>query len=321
MWFLPRKKLSSKSECQGHNLSLIAFLGAVELGFIYGLVALGIFISFRILDFPDLTVDGSFPLGAAVSASLIVAGYNPFLATLFAIAAGCAAGFVTAWLNVKLKILHLLASILTMIALYSINLRIMGRPNIALITEETILTPFSNLAESLGISSYMLMPIVFLVFAGFIKLTLDWFLGSQTGLAMRATGANAKMARANGIFDGKMILLGMAMANGLVAFAGAVFAQSQGSADVTMGVGVIVIGLASVIGGEALLSPKGIARATLACIVGSITYWLAVSLALNADFIGLEAQDLKLVTALLVALALVLPGSRFTRFFRKGEAK
>ena len=302
-------------------MSLIAFLGAVELGFIYGLVALGIFISFRILDFPDLTVDGSFPLGAAVSASLIVAGYNPFLATLFAIAAGCAAGFVTAWLNVKLKILHLLASILTMIALYSINLRIMGRPNIALITEETILTPFSNLAESLGISSYMLMPIVFLVFAGFIKLTLDWFLGSQTGLAMRATGANAKMARANGIFDGKMILLGMAMANGLVAFAGAVFAQSQGSADVTMGVGVIVIGLASVIGGEALLSPKGIARATLACIVGSITYWLAVSLALNADFIGLEAQDLKLVTALLVALALVLPGSRFTRFFRKGEAK
>ncbi|MCG8491838.1 MAG: ABC transporter permease, partial [Sneathiellales bacterium] len=219
------------------------------------------------------------------------------------------------------KILHLLASILTMIALYSINLRIMGRPNVALITEETILTPFNTLADLLGISSYMLMPLVFLVMAALIKLALDWFLGSETGLAMRATGANSKMARANGIFDGKMILLGMAMANGLVAFAGAVFAQSQGSADVTMGVGVIVIGLASVIGGEALLSPKGIARATLACILGSITYWLAVSLALNADFIGLEAQDLKLVTALLVALALVLPGSRFTRFFRKGEAK
>ncbi len=302
-------------------MSLIAFLGAVELGFIYGLVALGIFISFRILDFPDLTVDGSFPLGAAVSASLIVSGLDPFLATGIAIMAGCLAGFVTAWLNVKLKILHLLASILTMIALYSINLRIMGRPNVALITEETILTPFANLASTLGISSYMLMPFVFLVFAGFVKLALDWFLGSQTGLAMRATGANAKMARANGIYDGRMILLGMAMANGLVAFAGAVFAQSQGSADVTMGVGVIVIGLASVIGGEALLTPKGIARATLACILGSITYWLAVSLALNADFIGLEAQDLKLVTALLVALALVLPGSRFTRFFRKGEVK
>jgi putative ABC transport system permease protein len=302
-------------------LSLIAFLGAIELGFIYGLVALGIFISFRILDFPDLTVDGSFPLGAAVSAALIVAGYNPYLSTVIAIAAGCLAGFVTAWLNVKLKILHLLASILTMIALYSINLRIMGRPNIALITEETILTPFADLANMLGISSYMLMPIVFLVIAALIKFSLDWFLGSEIGLAMRATGANAKMARANGIFDGKMILLGMAMANGLVAFAGAVFAQSQGSADVTMGVGVIVIGLASVIGGEALLTPKGITRATLACILGSITYWLAVSLALNADFIGLEAQDLKLVTALLVACALVLPGSRFGRLFRKGAAK
>lgn len=302
-------------------MSLIAFLGAIELGFIYGLVALGIFISFRILDFPDLTVDGSFPLGAAVSASLIVSGFNPFLATFIAILAGCVAGFITAWLNVKLKILHLLASILTMIALYSINLRIMGRPNVALITEETILTPFSVLADMLGVSSYMLMPVVFLVMAAAIKFAMDWFLGSETGLAMRATGANSKMARANGIFDGKMILLGMAMANGLVAFAGSVFAQSQGSADVTMGVGVIVIGLASVIGGEALLSPKGIAKATLACILGSITYWLAVSLALNADFIGLEAQDLKLVTALLVALALVLPGSRFTRFFRKGGAK
>ncbi|MBL4906895.1 MAG: ABC transporter permease [Sneathiella sp.] len=300
-------------------MSLIAFLGAIELGFIYGLVALGIFISFRILDFPDLTVDGSFPLGAAVSASLIVADFNPFLATFIAIMAGCLAGFVTAWLNVKLKILHLLASILTMIALYSINLRIMGRPNIALITEETILTPFSDLANTFGISSYMIMPLVFLFMAILIKYALDWFLGSEIGLAMRATGANAKMARANGIYDGRMILLGMAMANGLVAFAGSVFAQSQGSADVTMGVGVIVIGLASVIGGEAILSPRTITKATIACILGSIVYWLAVSLALNADFIGLEAQDLKLVTAILVALALVLPGSRFTKFLRRGS--
>ncbi len=302
-------------------MSLIAFLGAIELGFIYGLVALGIFISFRILEFPDLTVDGSFPLGAAVSASLIVSGFDPFLATFLALLAGCLAGFVTAWLNVRLKILHLLASILTMIALYSINLRIMGRPNIALITEDTILTPFSKLADMLGVSSYMLMPFVFLLLAIVIKLLLDWFLGSKMGLAMRATGANAKMARANGIYDSRMILLGVAMANGLVALGGAVFAQSQGSADITMGVGVIVIGLASVIGGEALLTPTRIVRATIGCILGSITYWLAVSLALNADFIGLEAQDLKLVTALLVALALVLPGSRFMRFFRKGEAK
>lgn len=299
-------------------MSLIAFLGAIELGFIYGLVALGIFISFRILDFPDLTVDGSFPLGAAVSAALIVAGWNPYLATMIAITAGCMAGLITAWLNVKMKILNLLASILTMIALYSINLRIMGRPNVALITEETILTPFADLADALEIRSYILMPIVFLIFAVIVKYALDWFLASQVGLAMRATGANSKMARANGIFDGRMILLGMAMANGLVAFAGALFAQGQGSADVTMGVGVIVIGLASVIGGEALLTPRTIMRATLACILGSIVYWLAVSLALNADFIGLEAQDLKLVTAVLVAFALILPGSRFAKFIRKG---
>ncbi|MEH6404501.1 MAG: ABC transporter permease [Sneathiella sp.] len=299
-------------------MSLIAFLGAIELGFIYGLVALGIFISFRILDFPDLTVDGSFPLGAAVSAALIVAGWDPYLSTMIAITAGCTAGLITAWLNVKMKILNLLASILTMIALYSINLRIMGRPNVALITEETILTPFTDLADMLEIRSYILMPIVFFIFAVIVKYALDWFLASQVGLAMRATGANSKMARANGIFDGRMILLGMAMANGLVAFAGALFAQSQGSADVTMGVGVIVIGLASVIGGEALLTPRTITRATLACILGSIVYWLAVSLALNADFIGLEAQDLKLVTAILVALALILPGSRFAKFIRKG---
>ncbi|MDH5748259.1 MAG: ABC transporter permease [Rhodospirillales bacterium] len=287
-------------------MSLIAFLGAVEVGLIFGLVALGVFLSFRVLQFPDLTVDGSFPMGAAVAAVLIVGGMNPYLATCAAALGGGVAGLVTAWLNVRLKILHLLASILVMIALYSVNLRIMGRPNVALLGEETVFKPL----EDLAIPSYVALPIVLLVMVIIAKLILDRFLNSEIGLAMRATGTNPRMARANGINTGYMILGGMALSNAFVAVAGALFAQSQGAADVTLGVGVIVVGLAAVIGGEALVTPKTIFRATVACIVGSILYRVAVALALNADFIGLKAQDLNLVTAVLVVLAMVLPGAR-----------
>jgi putative ABC transport system permease protein len=288
-------------------MSLIALLGTIETGLIFGLVALGVYLSFRILQFPDLTVDGSFPLGAAVSAVLIVgAGVNPFLATLVACAAGAAAGLMTAWLNVRLKILHLLASILTMIALYSINLRIMGRPNIALLGETTVFTPL----DALGIPTYMAVPAALFVLVVAAKLAMDWFLSSEVGLAMRATGANARMARAQGIHTGFYTLLGMAISNALVALAGALFAQSQGAADVTMGVGVIVVGLAAVIGGEAVILPRTIFLATLACVTGSLLYRLAVALALNAEFIGLKAQDLNLITALLVAAAMVLPSVR-----------
>lgn len=284
-------------------MSQIAFLGAIETGLLFGLVAFGIYISFRILDFPDLTVDGSFPLGAAVSASLIVTGFNPWLATLLAMVAGAAAGFVTAWMNVRLKILHLLASILTMIALYSINLRIMGRPNVALLGDTTVLTPL----EAYGLPYYWVAPLAFSVVVLLVGGLLVLFLKSELGLAMRATGANPRMARAQGVATGGMILLGMALSNALVALSGSLFAQSQGSADVTMGVGVIVVGLASVIGGEALLSTRTILLAVLACLLGSIFYRLVIAFALNADFIGLKAQDLNLVTAALVALAIVLP--------------
>jgi len=284
-------------------VSLIAFLGAIETGLLFGLVAFGIFISFRVLDFPDLTVDGSFPLGAAVSASMIVAGFDPWTSTAIAILAGAAAGLVTALLNVKLKILHLLASILTMIALYSINLRIMGKPNVALLGDETLLTPL----ESLGLPYYWVAPLAFIVVAVIAAILLVLFLKSETGLAMRATGANPRMARAQGVSTTSMILLGMAVSNGLVALSGSLFAQSQGSADVTMGVGVIVVGLASVIGGEAIMSTRTIALAIIACLVGSIFYRLVIAFALNADFIGLKAQDLNLVTAVLVALAIVMP--------------
>ncbi len=284
-------------------MSLIAFLGAVETGLLFGLVAFGIFISFRVLDFPDLTVDGSFPLGAAVSASMIVAGFNPWLATAIAVLAGAGAGLVTAILNVKLQILHLLASILTMIALYSINLRIMGKPNIALLGDETVLTPL----DVLGLPYYWITPLAFILVVLLVSLLLVVFLKSEVGLAMRATGANSRMARAQGVSTAAMILLGMAIANGLVALAGSLFAQSQGSADVTMGVGVIVVGLASVIGGEAIMTTRTMVRAVLACLLGSILYRLVIAFALNADFIGLKAQDLNLVTAVLVALAIVMP--------------
>ncbi|UZE97666.1 ABC transporter permease [Alkalimarinus alittae] len=284
-------------------MSQIAFLGAIETGLIFALVAFGVYLSFRILDFPDLTVDGSFPLGAAVSAVLIVNGFNPWLATFAAILAGGLAGVLTAWMNVRLQILNLLASILTMIALYSINLRIMGRPNIALLGENTILTPL----EQIDLPYYVTTPLAFFAIAIVVLIALVYFLKSETGLAMRATGANARMARAQGISTSAMIILGMALSNGLVALAGALFAQSQGAADVTMGVGVIVVGLASVIGGEALISTRTLLLAVIACLVGAVLYRLAIALALNADFIGLQAQDLNLVTAALVAMAIVLP--------------
>ncbi|MFD2191003.1 ABC transporter permease [Pistricoccus aurantiacus] len=288
-------------------MSLIAFLGALELGLIFGFVALGVYLSFRVLEFPDLTVDGSFPLGAAVAAVWIVGGGNPWIGILFAMLAGSLAGIITAWMAVKLNILNLLASILTMIALYSVNLRIMGRPNIALLTEETVFTPL----DTLPVSRYILYPLAILVGLALVTALLNRFLNSEVGLAMRATGENPRMASGNGINTDRMVLMGMALSNALVALGGALFAQSQGSADVTMGVGTIVVGLAAVIGGQSLLPGRSIFMATLACIFGSILYRIMVALALSADFIGLEAQDLNLVTALLVGFALVLP--RFKR--------
>ena len=284
-------------------MSLIAFLGAIELGLLYGLVAFGVYLSFRILKFPDLTVDGSFPLGAAVSASLIVAGVNPFSATLLAFIAGALAGALTAFLSVRLKILNLLSSILVMIALYSINLRIMGRPNIALLNDVTIFTYFENDF----LSNIYLYPILFFIIILVFFVALKLFLTSQIGLAMRAAGQNEKMSSAQGVNVGIMVILGLALSNALVALSGSLMAQSQGIADITSGVGVIVIGLASVIGGESLLTPRNIFRALLACIIGSILYRFAIVVALNADFLGFNAQDLNLITAILVTVAIVIP--------------
>src|SRR5436190_3188580 len=245
-------------------------MGAVELGLVYGLVAMGVLLSFRVLDFPDLTVDGSFPLGAAVCAILIVSGYSPWLATFCAILAGMMAGFITAWISVRWNILHLLASILTMTALYSVNLRIMGRPNIALLGEDTIFT----LIEELPYSHLFIMPAAMLAITGAALLVVYRYLSSEKGLAMRATGSNARMAKAQGIAVNRHILLGLAISNGLVALGGALFSQSQGFADMTMGAGTIVVGLAAVIVGEAIFNPKVILTALIACVTGSIVYFL-----------------------------------------------
>ncbi|WP_201532875.1 ABC transporter permease [Psychrobacter ciconiae] len=299
-------------------MSLIAFFGALESGLIYGLVALGVLISFRTLDFPDLTADGSFPLGGAVAGISIIAGVNPWLACLFGMLAGSAAGIVTAWLHVKLGILQLLASILVMVALYSVNLRIMGAPNLPLLGEQTVFSSF--VTDSNG---YWMRCLVIGVVVILAKLFLDWFYNTESGLSMRATGSNLRMAQAQGINTSKMTIVGMAISNGLIALAGALFVQTQGGADISIGIGTIVIGLAAVIIGETIIPAKRIWLITLAVIIGAMLYKLFIQVALSSSAlrsIGFGPQDLNLITALLVVLALVLPKAKSKVLSRKVRA-
>ncbi|MBF4433347.1 ABC transporter permease [Vibrio anguillarum] len=296
-------------------MSAFAFFGALEIGLLYGLVALGVYLTFRVLDFPDLSVDGSFPMGAAVAATAIVAGINPWVATGMAILAGAFTGWATAFLAVRCGILHLLASILTMIAAFSINIRIMGRPNIALLGEETILTPF----EAMGDSVYI-RPLV----VGVLVLISAWFvvrlLNSDFGLGLRATGVNARMVRAQGGSTSFYTYFALALSNGFVGFAGALFAQTNSFADVTSGVGTIVVGLAAVILGQTLIPGRRIWVAVLAVIVGSVLYRLAVAFALSSGMFGLQASDLNLVTAVLVAIALIAPKMKRNFKAKKGNS-
>ncbi|ERM01573.1 ABC transporter permease [Brucella intermedia 229E] len=290
-------------------MSQIAFWGAVELGLVFAFVAIGVYLAFRVLDFPpDLTVDGSFPLGAAVTGVLILGGMNPWLAAIIAMIAGAAAGLVTATLNVRFKILNLLASILTMIALFSVNLRVMGAPNISLISQDTMLTPFFGH----GIPpEYYVRPLFLFVLVAIAVFIVWRFLESDMGLAMRATGANPKMARAQGVRTDRQIYLGMALSNALVALGGALFAQTNGFADVTSGAGTIVVGLAAVIIGETLLRSRFILVILLGCVLGSIIYRIAIQFALSkGSAFGLQASDLNIATALLVTFALILPRLR-----------
>ncbi|BAI80967.1 ABC transporter, permease [Deferribacter desulfuricans SSM1] len=290
-------------------MSFYAFLGALEQGVVFAIMALGVYLTFRVLDFPDLSVDGTFPLGAAVSAALIVKGVNPFVSVFIAMLAGGIAGSVTALLNTKLKILHLLAGILTMIALYSVNLRIMGQPTVALLGYDTIFTPFQNM---FGVEKYIITPIIFSIILIVIAIMLIWFLHTDLGLAMRATGDNQKMVKAQGVNTDRMILFGVATSNALVALSGALVAQSQGSADVNMGIGTIVAGLASVILGEAILEDRTVVRAVIAVIIGSILYRFAIAIALSFRIgsFQMSPSDLNLITAIIVTVALIFPGIR-----------
>jgi putative ABC transport system permease protein len=271
-------------------------------GLVFGFVAIGVYLTFRVLGFPDLTVDGSFTLGAAVAAVLIVKGVNPFLATLAAIGAGLCAGLATSLLNTKLRIPALLAGILVMVALYSINLRIMGGANVSLLREVTI---FSLTSQLLGLETRIAYQLVVAgVLAVIVFFILNWFLRTEIGLALRATGDNEQMVRGFGVNTDMTTILGVSISNGLVALGGAVVAQGQGFADVGMGIGMIVIGLASVIIGEALFRPKGVARLLLAALGGTFVYRLVISIALR---LGMAPSDLKLVTAILVIIALAVP--------------
>jgi putative ABC transport system permease protein len=300
-------------------MTLYELLGTLEIGFIFGIVALGAFLSFRVLDFPDLTVEGSFPLGAAVAAVTILNfGWNPWPATALAAVIGFIAGLTTAFLNVRYNILHILAGILVAIALYSINLRIMEGPNKPLLGASSVFSTF----DGLGVPTYMITPIFLGVLALLLKLAVDLFLATGTGLAMRAAGSNPAMAAANGIDVGRMKLIGIGLANALTALAGALFAQLFGAADAYMGIGVVIVGLASVIVGLALFPARTIAQATLACLAGALLYRFAVALALNADFLGLQASDVQLVTAILVATALVIQsGAPIGRLFARRPAR
>ncbi|BCO08066.1 ABC transporter permease [Desulfolithobacter dissulfuricans] len=295
-------------------MTLYAATGAIEQGFVYGIMVIGVYLTFRILDFPDLTVDGSLPLGAAISAVAITSGVNPYLSLVYAMGGGFLAGMVTAVLNTRFKILHLLASILTMIALYSINIRIMSGPNVALLGVNTVFDPVIGL----GVPPHYAGLVVFAAFAILVVSAIIWFLGTELGQAMLATGDNPQMIRSLGVNTHTIIILGVGLSNGLVAFSGALVAQNQGAADVGMGIGTIVAGLASVIIGETIFGTRSTARAFIAALLGSIVYRMAIALALGLNIGGFSfnPSDLNLITAILVVGALIAPQLK-DRFLNK----
>ncbi len=285
-------------------------INSLEQGLVYGLMALGVLITFRVLDFPDLTVDGSFPMGAGITASLLVMGWNPVLAIVLGILGGILAGTVTGMLSTKLNILNLLAGILTMTLLYSVNLRIMGRPNIPLIGRVTIIDQVDQLIEPLGLGRYSTL-LFFAVLVVCVKLLLDVFFNTEIGLALRATGDNEQMIKAQGVNTDNMKILGLAISNGLVALSGGLVAQYSGFADVGMGIGTIIAGLASVIIGETLLPTKSFRWMTTAVIVGSLIYRTTIMVALRYGHnFGFKSSDLKLITSMIVILALAVPQVR-----------
>jgi len=291
-------------------------LGSLTIGFILSLLALGVHISFYIFDFPDITAEGSITLGAAVTAVLLVKGWHPLLATPVAFFAGAVAGAVTGILAMKFNINKLLSGIMTMTALYSVNLRIMGRSNVPLMNERTLVSEVETLSHKVwgaptisvlrwevsvrDLGQLILCPLLIAL----VALALYFFFRTNLGTAMRATGDNAQMIRAQGVNDATMVILGLAISNGLIALSGALLAQYQGFADVQMGIGMVVWGLASVIIGEAMVGTRELGYTITGAVMGSVLFRLLVAIALRW---GMNPNDLKLITAAFVFLALVAP--------------
>ena len=280
---------------------------ALEQGLVFGIMALGVYITFQVLNFPDLTVDGSFPLGAAISARIIFYGGDPFIAIVCAIIGGILAGGLTAFFHTRLKFTNLLSGILTMTLLYSVNLRIMGKSNIPLLGKKTILDSIKAWFPQISLDQ--LTPLLFLLIVFLVKFLLDYFLCTEIGMAVRATGDNEQMIRSLGVSTGSTKVIGLCLSNGLIALSGSLFAQYSGFADVGMGIGTIVSGLASVIiGGSIIKNGGGIGRVTTSVIIGSIIYRTTVMLALRYGYrFGFQPGDLKMISVILVVIALTFP--------------
>ena len=276
--------------------------GAVGQGVIWGIMALGVYISFRLLDFADLSVDGSLATGGCIAAVMMINDVPPLIAVLLAFVVGGLAGAITGLLNTKCKIPAILAGILTQLGLYSINLRILGRSNQNLLKVDTL---FKSVAAATGLNLQLVIVITGLIFVACTIMLLYWFFGTEIGSAIRATGANKQMVRALGVNTNTTIVLGLMLSNALVGMSGALIAQTQGSADIKMGIGAIVIGLASIIIGESFFAKrKNFALKLFAIVIGSIVYRIVVAIVLQ---LGLSTDDLKLFTAVLVAVFLALP--------------
>ena len=282
---------------------LLALHGAASQGILWGIFVLGVYITYKILDIADLTVDGSFALGGCVCATLVVThGVNPFIALLIATAAGVLAGAVTGFLHTVFEIPAILAGILTQISLWSINLRIMGKSNIPLLKTGTI---FSGLVDATGMKTSLASGLIGLVIAGAVIFLLYWFFGTEIGSALRATGNNEDMIRALGVNTKMTKMIALMMANGLVGLSGALVCQSQKYADIGMGTGAIVIGLAAIVIGDVLMGKvRNFAGRLISAVVGSIVYFLIRAIVLQ---LGMDANDMKLLSAMIVALALCVP--------------
>ena len=276
-------------------------VSTVAQGLLWAVMALGVYVTFRVLDLADLTCEGSFPLGAATAATLMASGHSVSTAILAAAVAGMLAGAVTGFLTTKMKIPALLAGILTMIALYSVNLRIMGKANLSLLGVDTV---FTYTQQALGLNNANTTFVVGLAATLLIGIGMYWFFGTEIGAAIRATGFNQQMIRAQGVNTDMTIILGLIISNALISVSGALVGQNNGFADVGMGVGTIVIGLASVIIGEVLFGTRSFKNCMISVVLGSVVYRIVIAVVLQ---MGMPPNDLKLFTSVLVAIALSMP--------------